>query len=117
MRQSRDPITSFREKIINAELVTADEIKVISVHQLSDGPAHIFHGLLTNLLLCPLQAIEVRIKNEVEDAAKKARTDKEIGLNELTMDIYANPKNCDEIRNILPNQPLTHSTLGRAVNL
>lgn len=28
VRQSRDPITSFREKILNAELVSADEIKV-----------------------------------------------------------------------------------------
>lgn len=64
-----------------------------------------------------LQAIEVRIKNEVDDAAKKARTDKEIGLHELTTDIYANPKYSEEIRNILPNQPLAHSTLGKAVNL
>lgn len=31
VRQSRDPITSFREKILNAELATADEIKVNSI--------------------------------------------------------------------------------------
>lgn len=28
VRQTRDPITSFREKIINAELVTQEELKV-----------------------------------------------------------------------------------------
>lgn len=28
VRQTRDPITSFKEKIINAELVTQDELKV-----------------------------------------------------------------------------------------
>lgn len=28
VRQTRDPITSFKEKILTAELVTADELKV-----------------------------------------------------------------------------------------
>lgn len=28
VRQTRDPITSFKEKILNAELVTSDELKV-----------------------------------------------------------------------------------------
>lgn len=28
VRQTRDPITSFKEKILTAELVTADEVKV-----------------------------------------------------------------------------------------
>lgn len=28
VRQTRDPLTSFKEKILNANLVTADEIKV-----------------------------------------------------------------------------------------
>ena len=28
VRQTRDPITSFKEKILSADLVTADEIKV-----------------------------------------------------------------------------------------
>ena len=30
VRQTRDPVTSFKEKIIAAELVTADELKVQS---------------------------------------------------------------------------------------
>ncbi|XP_031629437.1 pyruvate dehydrogenase E1 component subunit alpha, mitochondrial-like isoform X2 [Contarinia nasturtii] len=89
VRQTRDPITSFREKILNAELVTPEEIK----------------------------ALEVRIKNEVDEAAKKSRVDKEIGLHELTADIYANPKFNEEVRNILPNQPLKHISLGKPQNL
>lgn len=28
VRQNRDPITSFREKILTAELATADQLKV-----------------------------------------------------------------------------------------
>lgn len=28
VRQTRDPITSFKDKILNAELVTAEELKV-----------------------------------------------------------------------------------------
>lgn len=28
VRQTRDPLTSFKERILNANLVTADEIKV-----------------------------------------------------------------------------------------
>lgn len=67
--------------------------------------------------MCQFQALEVRIKNEVDDAAKKARTDKEIGVHELTADIYADPKHNEEVRNILPNQPLKHISLGKPVNL
>lgn len=59
----------------------------------------------------------MRIKKEVDEAAKKARSDKEIGLHELTADIYSNPKLNEEVRNILPNQPLKHITVGKAKNL
>lgn len=63
------------------------------------------------------QALEVRIRNEVDEATKKARVEKEIGVNELTADIYADPTNSEQVRNILPNQPLKHITVGKAVNL
>lgn len=63
------------------------------------------------------QTLEVRIRNEVDEATKKARTDKELDLAELTADIYADPKFNEEVRNILPNQPLKHITVGKAVNL
>lgn len=59
----------------------------------------------------------MRIKNEVDAAAKKARVDKEIGLHELSADIYANPKFSEEVRNLLPNQPLKHISLGKPQNL
>lgn len=32
VRQTRDPITSFKDKIISSNLVTADEIKVINLN-------------------------------------------------------------------------------------
>jgi len=89
VRQTRDPITSFREKIINAELTTADELK----------------------------AIEVRIRNEVDAATKQSRLDKEIPLHELATDVYCDDNKITEIRNILPNNPLRHARLGKAVNL
>lgn len=63
------------------------------------------------------QAIEVRIRNEVDEATKKSRTDKEIPVSELVTDIYAEPKHSEEVRNILPNNPLRHTSLGKAVNL
>lgn len=59
----------------------------------------------------------MRIRNEVDEATKKARVEKEPAVNELTADIYAEPKFSEEVRNILPNQPLKHITVGKAVNL
>lgn len=32
VRQTRDPITSFKEKIISSNLVTAEEIKVFRIY-------------------------------------------------------------------------------------
>lgn len=89
VRQTRDPITSFREKIISADLVTADELK----------------------------AIEAQIRTEVDDATKRSKIDKEISLDELPADIYSNPENNTLIRSVLPNNELTHKRLGKAVNL
>lgn len=59
----------------------------------------------------------MRIKGEVDEATKKARVDKEIGIHELSADVYANPKFNEEIRNILPNQPLKHISVGKPLNL
>lgn len=113
VRQSRDPITSFREKIINNELATPDEIKVKSPSILIDSCSMIKRFLMPLYL----QTLEVRIKNEVDAAAKKARTAKEIGLHELAADIYSNPKYNEEVRNLLPNQPLKHISIGKPQNL
>uniref|UniRef100_A0A1Q3FZN0 Pyruvate dehydrogenase E1 component subunit alpha n=1 Tax=Culex tarsalis TaxID=7177 RepID=A0A1Q3FZN0_CULTA len=88
VRQTRDPISSFKDKIITAGLVTADEIKKM------DG----------------------EIKKEVDEATKTAKADTEIGLPELTTDVYSNNLDGD-IRGSNPISWLKHSSLNRAVNL
>lgn len=88
VRQTRDPITSFREKIINAELVSQDELK----------------------------KIDVDVKKEVDEAVKVAKADVEIGLEELAGDIYAAPLET-EIRGTTPFNPLTHIKVGQPANL
>lgn len=45
VRQSRDPITSFREKIINNELATPDEIKV-KIHSSNPFFSFMANGVL-----------------------------------------------------------------------
>ncbi|KAG5889132.1 hypothetical protein JTB14_034189 [Gonioctena quinquepunctata] len=88
VRQTRDPITSFKEKIISSNLATAEEIKKI------DG----------------------EIRASVDDATKKALSDKEIGMDELAADIYANNVE-GKIRNIDSFTHLTHKRIGPAVNM
>ncbi|XP_044749066.1 probable pyruvate dehydrogenase E1 component subunit alpha, mitochondrial isoform X1 [Coccinella septempunctata] len=87
VRQTRDPITSFKEKIISSNLVTPEELK----------------------------KIEGEIRTVVDEATKKAKTEPEIGLEELTADIYVNNLEGD-IRNISPFNPLKHKRIGPAVN-
>lgn len=89
VRQKRDPITSFKEKIINAGLVTDAEIK----------------------------AIDVEVKKEVDEATKKARGDPGIKVEELTYDIYCNDENLKTIRNVIPNAELPHKRFNKAKNL
>ncbi|XP_063991570.1 probable pyruvate dehydrogenase E1 component subunit alpha, mitochondrial isoform X1 [Diachasmimorpha longicaudata] len=87
VRQTRDPLTSFKEKILNANLVTADELKTM----------------------------EAEIRKEIDEGVKYAKADKEIGNHELTTDIYVNCLE-PEIRNVTPFESLKHSRLGPAVN-
>lgn len=63
------------------------------------------------------QALEVKIRNAVDDAGKKSKVNKEVALAELVTDVYANPKNSEAIRNTTPSKPLKHTTLNMAVNL
>lgn len=87
VRQTRDPITLFKEKIIDAGLVKADELK-----KLDDA-----------------------IKAEVDAAVKYCKADKEIPISELYTDIYS--KNIDPyIRGLTPDQQHKHTSLNRAVN-
>lgn len=88
VRQTRDPVTSFKEKIIAAELATAEELK----------------------------KMESDIRAVVDENVKKAKSDKEAGLEELTTDIYANSKNIS-IRGTTPWDKFEHKSLGKAVNL
>lgn len=88
VRQSRDPINSFKEKIIGSELVTEEEIKNL------DG----------------------EIKKKIDVATKYCKEDKEISVQELYTDVYS--KNIEPlIRGILPDQLHKHNTLNKAVNL
>ncbi|XP_055544406.1 pyruvate dehydrogenase E1 component subunit alpha, mitochondrial-like [Wyeomyia smithii] len=88
VRQTRDPISSFKDKIINAGLVNADELKRI------DG----------------------NVKTEIDEATKAAKADSEIGIPELTTDVYA--KNVEgDLRGTCPSSWLKHGTLKHAVNL
>lgn len=88
VRQKRDPITSFKDRIIEAGLVTADDIKKV------DG----------------------EVKKEVDAATAASKSDTEIGLPELTCDIYAMNQEGD-VRGATPDKKLKHITLKRAVNL
>ncbi|XP_075215854.1 pyruvate dehydrogenase E1 component subunit alpha type I, mitochondrial-like isoform X3 [Lycorma delicatula] len=87
VRQTRDPITSFKERLTGSELLTNEEIK----------------------------EIETDVKKVIDEAIKQAKSDKEIGLDELTADICYNflEKN---IRNVLPWNHLTHKRVGKTLN-
>uniref|UniRef100_A0A336MHI3 Pyruvate dehydrogenase E1 component subunit alpha n=1 Tax=Culicoides sonorensis TaxID=179676 RepID=A0A336MHI3_CULSO len=89
VRQTRDPITSFREKITSAGLVTVEELK----------------------------KIEAQIRGEVDDAQKKAKLDNEVPMSELTTDVYAKPENLENIRGAIPTTVIPHATRGKAVNM
>ncbi|XP_006815521.1 pyruvate dehydrogenase E1 component subunit alpha type II, mitochondrial-like [Saccoglossus kowalevskii] len=60
VRQSRDPITGFRQRITSNGLATIDELK----------------------------KIDLDVRKEVEDAVQKAKSDPEISVNELYTDVY-----------------------------
>lgn len=88
VRQSRDPINQFKERILDSGLASADELK----------------------------KIEDEIKKIVDAANKYCKADKEISVNELYTDVYS--KNLDPvIRGLLPDQLHKHTSLNKAVNL
>ncbi|KFM57247.1 putative pyruvate dehydrogenase E1 component subunit alpha, mitochondrial, partial [Stegodyphus mimosarum] len=88
VRQTRDPITSFREKIISTNLVTADELK----------------------------KIDQEVRKEVEEAVTAAKTSNEISVDELYADIYVDPINT-KIRGITPFTEHHHKRLATPQNL
>jgi len=62
MRQTRDPITGFRDRLVGAELAQISELK----------------------------AIELEVRQAVDADVKKAKGDSEIGAEELYYDVYEN---------------------------
>lgn len=88
VRQKRDPITSFKDRMLETGLATLDELKKI------DG----------------------EVKKEVDVATAYAKADAEIGVGELTCDIYSMNQEGD-VRGITPDSKLKHTTLKTAVNL
>jgi len=88
MRQKRDPITSFRERLVNADLATMAELK----------------------------GIEVDVKKQVDDDVKKARADGEIGVEELFYDMYENNLQ-GKIRGITPWDKHDHKRTVKAQNI
>ncbi|CAO1403370.1 unnamed protein product [Diamesa tonsa] len=88
VRAKRDPITSFRDRMIESGLATAEEIK----------------------------KIDVEMKKEVDAATVKAKADTEIAVHELTTDVYA-MNQAGDIRGVTGDVWLKHTTLNKGVNL
>ncbi|KAK6630194.1 hypothetical protein RUM43_015054 [Polyplax serrata] len=87
VRQTRDPVTSFKEKIVNAGLSTADDLK----------------------------KIDQEIRKSVDAAVAFCKADKEVGPEELTADIYSEPLE-SQIRGITAFESHPHMRIGRAIN-
>ncbi|CAG7826365.1 unnamed protein product [Allacma fusca] len=88
VRQSRDPITSFKDKMLNSNLATAEELK----------------------------QIDTSVREEIDKAVKASKSDSEIGLDELAADIYA--VNLEPvIRGVTSLDTVKHVNIGSRVNL
>ncbi|XP_055843268.1 pyruvate dehydrogenase E1 component subunit alpha, mitochondrial-like [Episyrphus balteatus] len=87
VREKQDPIVKFKNKCIELQLITDEELK----------------------------EIDEQVKKEVNEATEKAKSDQEIDLDELTYDIYAN--NLDKSVRGPVGQFLKHELKGKPVNL
>jgi len=88
VRQSRDPITGFRDRIVGAGLVSQVEVK----------------------------KIEQQVKKDMDIDVKKAREDKEIGEEQLFWDMYQNNLQ-GKIRGVSPWDQHEHKNTQSAINL
>ncbi|XP_022823591.1 probable pyruvate dehydrogenase E1 component subunit alpha, mitochondrial [Spodoptera litura] len=84
VRQTRDPITSYKDKILSNELATPDQLK----------------------------EIDAKVRQEVDDATKQAKAEPEIGIEELAGDIYVDCID-PVIRGVIPNAPLQHISVAQ----
>jgi len=88
VRQTRDPITGFRDRIVGAGLAEITELK----------------------------AIEVQVRKDVDADVKKAKADGEIGVEELCYDIYEENLGGD-VRGVAPWNWWQHKKTQKAINL
>jgi len=88
VRQSRDPITGFRDRLVGAGLAEAAELKLI----------------------------EQQVRKEVDADLKKARSGEEIGVEELFYDIYENNLQ-GKIRGVAPWELHEHKKTQTAINI
>lgn len=88
VRQSRDPITNFKDKLLSTELATNDELKTI----------------------------DAEIKKEIDEAVKSAREDPELPVSQLYADVYANPLET-MIRGITPFTQHQHQSISKPSNI
>lgn len=54
-----------------------------------------------------MQEIDAKVRSEVDAATKQAKTESEIGVEELSADIYGNNLH-EQIRGVHPGAPLQH---------
>ncbi|XP_026475162.1 probable pyruvate dehydrogenase E1 component subunit alpha, mitochondrial [Ctenocephalides felis] len=90
VRQTRDPITSFRERMVSSELATPEELK----------------------------EMETQVRKEVDEATKIAKSDVEVDMEELGADVYCDQvASLSTARGITEDKPLPLKRLGTAVNI
>jgi len=88
VRQTRDPITGFRDRLVSAELAEVSELK----------------------------AIELEVRQQVDADVKKAKSDGEIGAEELYYDVYENNLE-GKLRGLSPFEKHEHKKTQLAQNL
>lgn len=87
VRQRRDPITSFKDKLITSNLATAEELK----------------------------DIENECRKEIDEVVQQAKTDPEIDISELYTDVYVDPIQ-PMIRGTTSNKYHQHQRLSKPFN-
>lgn len=87
IRQTRDPILGFKEKLVSSGLADAEELK----------------------------KMEMDIRKAIDNDVKVAKTDAEIGVEELYYDIYEQNLQ-GKIRGVLPWELHEHKKTQTAIN-
>ena len=88
VRQNRDPITSFREKLVSSGLADSEELK----------------------------QIELDIRKFVDKEGKRARSDTEIDVSELYNDVYEENLH-GKLRGLVPWEKHDHKKTRKAQNV